>query len=268
MPNRILKETICTSEEIDALSADLEVFFYRLMVVCDDYGLMDARPAILKARCYPLKSIDINCIKGFLDGLSRVGLIVTYEVDGRPYLSIVNWKKHQQIRAHKAKYPAPDDVLKSSDINGYQQKSDAPVIQSNPIQSNPDVIQYTQEPDAPKAVRFDAKGELIAMGVSETVAEDFLKLRKGKRAPLTPTALDGISDEAKKAGLSMDAALRESCARGWQGFKAEWVAKNGGSNGKNGSSGGVRDTIAKLTGADRHFGNSERVVEGTAIRVD
>lgn len=53
---------------------------------------------------------------------------------------------------------------------------------------------------------------------------DFIALRKAKRSPLSKTALDGIEREALKAGLSLDGALAECCARGWVGFKAEWVA--------------------------------------------
>lgn len=42
MPNRIIKESICVSESIDSLSWFDEVFFYRLIVNCDDYGRLDA----------------------------------------------------------------------------------------------------------------------------------------------------------------------------------------------------------------------------------
>ena len=50
-----------------------------------------------------------------------------------------------------------------------------------------------------------------------------MEIRKAKRAPLTETALDGISREAEKAGLTLQAALEMSCARGWQGFNATWL---------------------------------------------
>ena len=133
MPNRILKETICTSEEIEHLEPEAEVLFYRLIVNCDDYGLADARLAIIKGKCYPLKSIDINRIQVLLAKLSNVGLIQLYEVDGKPYLHVVNWHKHQQIRAKKSKYPMPEE---GSDINCNQLQSNVPVIQSNPIQSS------------------------------------------------------------------------------------------------------------------------------------
>ncbi len=60
--------------------------------------------------------------------------------------------------------------------------------------------------------------------VSDSVWSDFLAIRKAKRAPLTQTALDGIQREASKAGMGLADALALCCARGWQGFKADWVA--------------------------------------------
>ena len=51
MPNRILKDSICTSPNIDRVDRDAEVFFYRLIVRCDDFGRMDARLPILRAKC-------------------------------------------------------------------------------------------------------------------------------------------------------------------------------------------------------------------------
>ena len=55
MPNRIIKESICTSDSIDSLSWFEEVLFYRLIVNCDDYGRFDGRPSIIKSRLFPLK---------------------------------------------------------------------------------------------------------------------------------------------------------------------------------------------------------------------
>jgi hypothetical protein len=52
-----------------------------------------------------------------------------------------------------------------------------------------------------------------------------LQLRKEKRAAVTDVAIQAIRKEANKAGVSLDAAMREMCARGWQGFKADWMHK-------------------------------------------
>ena len=61
--------------------------------------------------------------------------------------------------------------------------------------------------------------------VTETVWEAFLQLRKEKRAAVSDVALRSIRKEANKAGLSLDAAMQEMCARGWMGFKADWYQK-------------------------------------------
>jgi len=62
-------------------------------------------------------------------------------------------------------------------------------------------------------------------GVSISVWQDFLTLRKAKRAPMTQRALNGLMSEAEKAGWTLEKALEECCVRGWQAFKADWVAK-------------------------------------------
>lgn len=62
--------------------------------------------------------------------------------------------------------------------------------------------------------------------VEESVWQDFVAIRKAKKAPLTETALAGIASEAKKANMTLQAALTECCSRGWQGFKADWVVKD------------------------------------------
>jgi len=59
--------------------------------------------------------------------------------------------------------------------------------------------------------------------VDESVWADFKALRKAKKSPITDTAIKGIRKEASNAGISLEKALQLCCARGWQGFKAEWV---------------------------------------------
>jgi len=60
-------------------------------------------------------------------------------------------------------------------------------------------------------------------GVTVGVWQDWLKLRKAKKAAVTQTALDGIQREADKAGVSLQTVLETCCERGWTGFKAEWM---------------------------------------------
>ena len=107
MPNRLLRDGICTSELINMLSPEEEVMFYRLLVVCDDYGYADARPAILKAQCFPLKeSVTLGHIERWLSALAGKGLVARYRKDDKPFLAVSKWE--QRVRSRQ-KYPGPMD---------------------------------------------------------------------------------------------------------------------------------------------------------------
>lgn len=60
-------------------------------------------------------------------------------------------------------------------------------------------------------------------GVRDQTWIDFTAMRKAQKAPVTPTVIDRISQEAATAGWTLDAALSEAVSRGWRGFKAIWV---------------------------------------------
>lgn len=85
-----------------------------------------------------------------------------------------------------------------------------------------ETINNNKEAKASGAMRLVEKPD----SVSQQVWSDFMDLRKKKNAPLTKTAWSQIQKEADKAGWPIEDALKESCARGWQGFKADWVAKD------------------------------------------
>jgi len=70
--------------------------------------------------------------------------------------------------------------------------------------------------------------ELVAEGVERQHAEDWMKARRAKRLPLTQTALDIVKTEAEKAGITLAEAIGHAAGEGWAGFKAKWMALDGG----------------------------------------
>jgi hypothetical protein len=87
-----------------------------------------------------------------------------------------------------------------------------------------DNISPTEIINKEKDVRFDFKKSLLEIGVSPQVAEDWLKVRKTKKAANTETAFKRIQKEIELSGLSADECITIAVERSWQGFKAEWVA--------------------------------------------
>ena len=113
MPNRIIKESICTSEDIAGLSMGAEILFYHLIVKVDDFGVYFGNEQIIKNTCFPLKSSEIKVkqVESWLNELVKAGLLFAYVAeDGKKYVQFTKWAKHQQIRAKKSKYPLFDST--------------------------------------------------------------------------------------------------------------------------------------------------------------
>jgi len=106
MPSRLIREGITTSEPLAFVSFEAETLFYRLLVVADDFGLFDARPVIVRARCMPLRDVTGQQVGEWLRELAEHSLIVVYEVGAQPYLMIPKFK--QRTRNAAPKYPLPD----------------------------------------------------------------------------------------------------------------------------------------------------------------
>lgn len=222
MPNRIIKESICTSDSVDGLSWFEEVLFYRLIVSCDDYGRFDGRPAIIKNRLFPLKeNLTIKAVSSAINTLARTGLVALYEFEGKPYLYLPTWNEHQNIRAKKSKYPSPEICVNTSEIICNQMKSDVRKCTRNPIQSesNPNPNTNTgkapAEADADPLDRFD--GEL------RKAVDDWLRYKTERREGYKPTGLKSllteIENRVKQHGENAVVdVIRLSMANNWRGI--------------------------------------------------
>lgn len=111
MPNRILKESICISEQIASLS-DFEFRLWAsLLVLVDDAGRGDARPAIIRGRAFPLRErVTVKDVENALHGLAAKGCVSLYKVGGKPYFWFPTWGKHQRLDRAKPRYPSPEDA--------------------------------------------------------------------------------------------------------------------------------------------------------------
>ena len=187
MPNRIIKESICTSDSVDQLSWFEEVLFYRLIVNCDDFGRFDGRTAVIKNRLFPLKdNLTIKSVETAINKLASAGLVALYVFEGKPYLYLPTWNEHQTIRAKRSKYPEPENICK-------QMISDASKCSRNPIQSNPNPIQSESESESESNTRkalesaFDAFWSVYPKKTGKEAARKaFKKIPKSAHSLLVP----------------------------------------------------------------------------------
>jgi hypothetical protein len=175
MPNRIIKESMCSSEKIAGLT-DFEFrLWIGLITQADDAGRGDARPAIIKGRVFPFRErLSIKDIDAALQVLAAKGCVSLYTVDGKPYFLFPGWVKHQRVRDCKPKYPEPLEnyIPPQSAASCGELPQSAALIQSeSESESNPDISAEPQATHAPPVVELPLNDGDIYPVTQEQAAE-------------------------------------------------------------------------------------------------
>jgi uncharacterized protein YdaU (DUF1376 family) len=130
------------------------------------------------------------------------------------------WIHH---RANKELAKAGDKSQKASESAKarWSKQKDANAL---PTQSEGNATHNTEH--ITQNTEHKKKATVVAcpLDVSEQVWQDWLALRKAKKASVTATVLEGARKEAFKLDWPLEKFLAEWCTRGSQGLKAEWIA--------------------------------------------
>ncbi len=113
--SRMIRKGFVDSDRVSRLDSWFtECFYHRLLLVADDYGFYDARPAYLRAQlfCTKLDKVREADVSRALHECERAGLIRFYEIDSKPYLEILRYG--QRCDKTKPKWPTPPDFMEVS----------------------------------------------------------------------------------------------------------------------------------------------------------
>lgn len=239
---RNIKPAFFTNELLGTEDPMVSLTFVGLWCLADKVGILEDRPLRIKAELFPYReSLDVN---GYLTVLARLGFIVRYENEGRRFIQVCNFRKHQSPHNTEKGKGFPFSTDPKSLIlgdNGYvtvkTQCSDGELTEAERPDSLIPDTGFTDsliedlpqngrstggEVKAPRAKTLKAR-DLVDLGVNQQHADDWLAVRKQKRAPLTESAFAATVREAGIAGITLAEAVRICAERGWQGFKAEWL---------------------------------------------
>ncbi len=217
MPSRLVREGILDSERIDQLDAPAEVFYRRLMSKVDDYGLFDARPAMLRSNLYPLRVDRVReaDIARWIAACEKAGVIALYTHGGKPYGQMVDTK--WQARS-EPKFPTPPWGLvsqRATENTCEQVKTVAPVF------GDGDVVEDEKKPARKRA--FDASEielppwlsrELWGRWCADRSARGKKITEEGARSQLRK--LEGFREQ----GFTPAEVIEHSIAGGYQGLFA------------------------------------------------
>lgn len=111
---RSIKPAFFSDERMAELPRDVRLTFLGLISHADDEGRLKGDVRLIKAQIWPLDDdIDLSTIESHLGMLAdgAAGRIQRYEVNGRRYIQVRNFARHQYIQKKKAsELPAPPPV--------------------------------------------------------------------------------------------------------------------------------------------------------------
>lgn len=84
-----------TGRRINSVSIPAEAWFWRLLMVADDFGNLHAEPELLKNTVAPLRKCTRPQAKQWTAELIKAGLVTSYESNGEKYLHINDFEQTQ-----------------------------------------------------------------------------------------------------------------------------------------------------------------------------
>jgi len=239
---RNIKPSIMDNEDLAELDPMVRLLFIYLWMLADREGRLEDRPKRIAAQALAYdRSANVN---EMLSCLEKSGFISRYVSEGIACIQILGFAKHQNPHVREAASTIPAMPI-LGDYQHQPRKVQEPALGTDEhLPRSPDSLipdslipdslipdslipDSTEKQKTVRATRFDAQAHLVEIGIPQDLASDWIKLRKTKKAEATKTAINGISEEAKKAGISLEDALKECCSRGWAGFKADWINNTG-----------------------------------------
>lgn len=238
MPNRVLRDWT-TSENIDRLSSEAEVFFTRLIMKADDFGNYPANPKLLRSALYPLREVSTTDLDKWLKECLRVRIVRKYTVDGKDYLTIPNFD--QRLRAKRSKYPPPSD-------DGHM--SDTSLTDDGLKRNESEVETETKSKQNPKSATAEPLVLPFDSVDFSTVWGEWMQYRTESKKKLTISTakkqLALLGARPEKIAIAM---INQSIQNGWQGIFEIKQDGNGFNKNKQHLFGVVKD-IAERYGAD------------------
>lgn len=96
-----------TDERLVSVSPEARLLFLGIGVEADDKGIFEWKPVTLKMRLFPADNFNVAAL---LCDLEREGVILSYEMEGRKYGAIRNFRKHQRPKTPNDIHPITPDI--------------------------------------------------------------------------------------------------------------------------------------------------------------
>jgi hypothetical protein len=210
---RTIKPEFWRNDLLSKISAEACLLAIGLLNHCDDEGYFNANPKLIQADIFPLRELSRETTV-LLRELSEISYLQLFRgSDLKEYGCVVNFEKHQVINKK-----TPSKIKDLCELP-YDYGSDTEALLSGKERKGKEhgkeIGKEVEKKQTNKVIKPD--------DVDQQIWDDWVQLRKSKKATVTQTVITEARNEALKANLSFEDFLKAWCLQGSQGFKAEWI---------------------------------------------
>lgn len=141
---RNIKPGFFRNADLVELPFEARLLFIGLWTIADRSGRLEDRPKQIKMELFPADSVDVDAL---LDELAAIGVVARYSHDGKRYLQVVNFAKHQNPHKDEKASTIPDQDGHLAAPEQDKKKHGASTVQA-PCNNDSDTVAIGLIPDS------------------------------------------------------------------------------------------------------------------------
>ena len=159
-------------------------------------------------------NVSKDTVRNFFTLLKKDRMIIAENLKKTTRITVCNYDDYQS--SLHAKQTRSKREANAKQTQGYPNKNDK---KEKNVNNEEEIIPV-----------FNFKNELLNLGVEKQIVEDWLLVRKNKKATNSITSLNKIKNQIKLSGITANECIKIAAEKDWRGFEAEWL-KNSKTNG-------------------------------------
>jgi hypothetical protein len=218
---RSIKPEFFEDEELAGLPPFARLLFIGTWLMADKNGVFENRPRLIQAKVFPYDSSSVSDVSKLIPLLIQGGFLVPFEADGKSWLWIPRFHRHQRITGtesqNESRNPLPPEEIPDMETIGKQLGNTEETLGMNGARKG--------KGKGSKEREGSAADEPLPFSGDEFKAawESWLSHKRALREkPYTPEGLEGqfkrLTDWGEARAIS---AIRFSIAQNWKGIFEE-----------------------------------------------
>jgi len=220
--SRNIKPGFFMNDELAEIEPLGRILFAGLWCIADREGRLKDRPKRIKAEVLPYDDCNMDEL---LNQLAARDFIIRYEIDGKRYIQITNFKKHQNPHKNEAPsvIPAPEEAQykhSTSTVQVQEKHNTNPADSLNMIPDSLNMIpdHYNQKEDG--AIQFNPDQ-------IERACDDVTEPAESKKKDSKPKSQGKKKPKFSEEGREITKYLQEKLKNaGVDHFPRDWLLKN------------------------------------------